>query len=225
MEKNIASIYKITNNVNGKKYIGFDIKFPKRIKQHYNDALRGKQSPLCEDIRKYGWENFSKELLYQSWDSNHCLETMENYFIIENDSYKHGYNQTLGGNGSLGSSRPKTIKQKREHSFFMKQKNPRKGYRFTETDKEKHSKLMKEFYQKNPNKILLGEKNGMYGKKHTDEWRKKHSERMKMNENSVKSMIKKRACIHCGFITTLGNLARYHDEKCKKNHIAKSKQT
>ena len=63
MEKNIASIYKITNEINGKCYIGFDISYPKRIKQHYNDSKRGVNSPLCNDIRKYGWENFTKELL------------------------------------------------------------------------------------------------------------------------------------------------------------------
>lgn len=216
MEKNIASIYKITNNSNGKCYIGFDISYPKRIKQHYEDSQRGKNSPLCEDIRKYGWENFSKELLYQSWDSRHCLKVMENHFIVENNSFDNGYNRTLGGNGSLQSPRPKSEEWKKKHSQRMKENNPRKGYRFSDKEKQKHSEIMKNFYQNNSDKILYAEKNHMYGKKHTEEWKKKHSESMKKNQNSVKSMTVKRPCDKCGFITTLGNLSRYHNEKCKK---------
>lgn len=216
MEKNIASIYLIKNNINEKTYIGFDISYPKRLKQHYNDSERGKKSPLCEDVRKYGWENFSKELLYQSWDIEHCLKVMENHFILEYNSFVDGYNRTLGGNGSLKSPRPKSNEWKKKHSIRMTVNNPRKGYKFSLEEKTKHSKKMKEFYEKNPDKILNGEKNPMYGKKHSQEWRKKHSEAMKKNENSVKSMVVKRPCMKCGFITTLGNLARYHDDKCKK---------
>jgi group I intron endonuclease len=216
MEKNIASIYKITNILNGKVYIGFDISYPKRIRQHLNDSKRGFKSPLCEDIRNCGWENFTTELIYQSLDSEHCLKVMENYFILENNSLENGYNRTLGGNGSLGSPRPKDILWRENHSQIMKTNNPRKGYVFSDDEKKNHSKKMKEFYKNNPEKRPVGEKNGMYGKNHDDEWRKNHSEKMKMNKNSVNSMIVKRPCIHCGFVTTLGNLARYHDKKCKK---------
>lgn len=219
MEKNIASIYKITNNVNGKCYIGFDTSYPKRLKQHLNDSKRGKKSPLCEDIRFYGWENFNKELIYQSWDNEHCLKIMEKHFIIENDSFVDGYNRTLGGNGSLKSPRPKSKEWKKKHSERMIENNPRKGHKFSEEEKKNHSNTMKDFYLNNPDKILFAEKNPMFGKKHSEEWKKNHSEKMKKNTNSVKSMIVKRPCSKCGFMTTLGNLARYHNEKCKKTTL------
>jgi group I intron endonuclease len=216
MEKNIASIYRITNNINGKCYVGFDISYPKRLQQHFNDSKRGKESPLCEDIRFYGWENFTKELIYQSWDNEYCLKIMEKHFIIENNSFIDGYNRTLGGNGSLKSPRPKSEEWRKKHSERMKKNNPRTGHKFTKEEKIKHSEKMKEFYLNNPEKILFAEKNPMFGKKHSEEWRKKHSEKMKKNTNSVKSMTVKRPCNKCGFVTTLGNLARYHNEKCKK---------
>lgn len=218
MEKDIdiASIYKITNNLNGKVYIGFDISTPKRFQQHLNDSKRGVNSPLCEDIRIYGWNNFNKEVIYQSKDSNHCLKVMENYFISEYNSCVDGYNRTLGGNGSLGSSRPKSDEWKKKHSQRMKENNPRKGYKFSPEEKTKHSKTMKQFYEKHPEKILNDEKNPMYGKKHTERWKKEHSKKMKKNQNSVKSMVVKRPCMKCGFVTTLGNLARYHNDKCRK---------
>jgi|688.fasta_scaffold324628_2 group I intron endonuclease len=216
MEKDIASIYKITNTINGQCYVGFDISYPKRLKQHYNDSKRGKESPLCDDIREYGWENFKKELLYQSWDDEHCLKTMENYFIVESNSFIDGYNRTLGGNGSLNSPRPKSEEWKKKHSKWMLENNPRNGHKFSKEEKINHSNKMKNFYLNNPEKILYGEKNPMFGKKHSEEWRKNHSEKMKKNTNSVKSMTVKRPCSKCGFVTTLGNLARYHDEKCKE---------
>jgi group I intron endonuclease len=216
MEKNIASIYKISNNINGKIYIGFDIKYPNRIRQHYSDSKSGKESPLCDEIRTYGWENFTKELLYQSKDIDHCLKVMENYFIIENNSYDMGYNRTLGGNGSLGSPRPKNNNWKKNHSEKMKLSNPRKGYVYTEQEKNKHSIKMREYYEKNPDKRPTKEKNGMYGKKHDDEWKKNHSEKMKSKPHIIESMTVKKPCTKCGFITTLGNLARYHNEKCKR---------
>jgi group I intron endonuclease len=217
MEKNIASIYKITNKLNGKSYIGFDICYPKRIKQHYRDSQKGKKSPLCEDIRKYGWENFSKDLLYQSWDPRHCLKVMENYFIIENNSYDNGYNRTLGGNGSLGSPRPKSIKQLKQMSTYMKENNPRKGYKFTTDEKEHHSHIMKKFYEENPDKILIGEKNPMYGKEHSVEWRINHSNILKEKyKNGEMKKIEKVKCSYCDLKVVPGNLRR-HENVCTKN--------
>lgn len=217
MEKNIASIYRITNTLNNKVYIGFDSCYPKRIKQHFNDAKRGVISPLCEDIRNYGWENFTKEVIYQSLDFTHCLKNMENYFIIQHNSHTIGYNRTLGGNGTLKSPRPKSSEWRKKHSERMKNNNPRKGYTYTKEERERQSVLMKDFYQKNPNKLLIGDKNPMYGKKHDEEWKKNHSDKMKENKTSIKAMTVKKPCNKCGYITTLGNLARYHNENCTRN--------
>lgn len=215
MEKNISTIYKITNKINNKTYIGFDSNFPRRIRQHYNHSKRGVVSDFYDDIRKYGWENFSKDILFQSFDREICLNEMEKHFIQEYNSKEDGYNRTTGGQGTFGSKRPKSDTWCKEHSQKMKKSNPRFGYVFTEEEKIHHSKKMKEYYEKNPDKKLYGEKNGMYGKSHDEEWRKNHSEKMKNNLNSVNAMTKKTTCVHCGYTTTLGNIARYHNDKCK----------
>jgi DNA-binding transcriptional MocR family regulator len=124
----------------------------------------------------------------------------------------------MGAGGCIGlpengesPSRDQNESQKR-----MLENNPRKGYKFSKEEKLNHSNKMKNFYLNNPEKILYGEKNPMFGKKPSEEWRKNHSEKMKKNTNSVKSMTVKRPCSKCGFVTTLGNLARYHDGKCKR---------
>lgn len=60
-------IYKITNITNGKSYVGQSKNHLERLKQHIKDSrrildVRG-NTPLYEDARLIGWENFTIELL------------------------------------------------------------------------------------------------------------------------------------------------------------------
>ena len=97
----IYSIYKCVNRLNGKVYIGFDSKWPNRKYEHKYNTNHKKQK-LYHAIRKYGWNNFDWEVIYQSFDGEYTLKVMENYFITEYHSYNNGYNETLGGEGTLG---------------------------------------------------------------------------------------------------------------------------
>lgn len=105
----IYSIYKATNIINGKSYIGYDSKWPSRKKDHYRSSFIESYKQYgswnykfhCA-IRKYGWDVFEWVVIYQSQDSDHCLKEMEPYFIQHYNSYHTGYNMTLGGNGSPG---------------------------------------------------------------------------------------------------------------------------
>ena len=94
----MAYIYKITNDVNGKVYVGktmFDIN--KRFYQHRMDATkeRCKNRPLYRAINKYGIEHFSVELL----EETDAPEIRETFWIQFYDSYHNGYNATRGGDG------------------------------------------------------------------------------------------------------------------------------
>lgn len=103
----IYSIYKCVNRLNGKVYIGFDSKWPNRIKRHkynYTSHKQKKHFKLYCALRKYGWESFDWEVVYQSWDKLHCLHVMEPYFIKDYDSFHNGYNMTLGGEGTFGKT-------------------------------------------------------------------------------------------------------------------------
>ncbi len=95
-------IYKITNRINGKVYIGQTI-YPieQRFTEHINKALNGKKSHLCYAIRKYSVINFSLELL----ETCNSLDEMNGYeikYIAKYDSFRNGYNMTLGGAGRSG---------------------------------------------------------------------------------------------------------------------------
>lgn len=90
-------IYKITNDINNKVYIGkteFDVQ--KRFQEHIKDSKKNsKNRPLYKAMNKYGVQHFSIEII-EECDN---LEQREKYWIKYYDSYKNGYNATLGGDG------------------------------------------------------------------------------------------------------------------------------
>lgn len=113
---NIYCIYKATNSQNGKAYIGFAARWPDRKTEHFNESYRT-NSPCYHThfhraIRHHGWDSFDWEIIYQSKDGSHTLKEMERHFIEEYDAFNSGYNQTLGGQGSLGRKHSDETKAK-----------------------------------------------------------------------------------------------------------------
>ena len=98
------TVYKITNLVNNKCYIGSSIQVEKRWKQHKNVAFNQNSScynyPLYKAFRKYGLENFSFEVLKDDFISAQEMEEFEYQSILYYNSYNNGYNQTLKTNQS-----------------------------------------------------------------------------------------------------------------------------
>ena len=91
-------IYKITNKLNNKIYIGQTIKtVSKRFQQHKNNSNKDyfSQIVLYKAFNKYGIENFICETLEEV--PNDKLDEREKYWIEFYDSYFNGYNSTLGG--------------------------------------------------------------------------------------------------------------------------------
>lgn len=105
---NIYSIYKATNTLNSKIYIGFTSDFNKRVKKH--KAKYKNEKDLCYNtkfyraLRKYGFRFFTWEIIYQSKDYEYTINKMENFFIEEYNSFTSGYNMTLGGEGCYGKN-------------------------------------------------------------------------------------------------------------------------
>ena len=94
-------IYKITNIVNNKVYIGQTIRtIEERWRDHQNLRYTEKNNtrPLYLAFEKYGIENFTIEKIEEV--ENNLLNEREEYWINFFDSYNNGYNATYGGNGS-----------------------------------------------------------------------------------------------------------------------------
>lgn len=90
-------VYLIENKINGKHYVGktyFTVE--KRWKEHIKEAKRHPERPLYAAILKYGESNFViKELEF-----GENVEEREIYWINFYNSYRIGYNATLGGDGT-----------------------------------------------------------------------------------------------------------------------------
>ena len=130
-------IYKTTNLINGKIYIGQDSK--------NNPKYLGSGVALNQAIKKYGKDNFKKEIIEYCIDKDD-MDTKEKYWILEFNSIDRniGYNITKGGDGCLGFSN--------------------KGIVFTKEHKENISKNHAD---------VSGKNNPMYGKTHSKESREK----------------------------------------------------
>lgn len=97
-------IYCITNQINGKRYIGKTTdSIQERFKEHCRDSKKERcnKRPLYDAMNKYGIENFIIEELEQIEDDS-ILSEREIYWIQELQTYgKNGYNATKGGDGKI----------------------------------------------------------------------------------------------------------------------------
>lgn len=94
-------IYKVTNRINNKVYIGQTIQ-PLKDRWYRHCAKKSlKKAEMNMHIKrailKYGKENFDVEVLEECDTS--LLNKRERYYINCFDSYHNGYNSTLGGQG------------------------------------------------------------------------------------------------------------------------------
>ena len=91
-----CGIYKMTNKVNGKIYIGLSVNIETRMYNHYRNAFYEKDveynSYLSRAIRKYGQENFSYEIIEECSISE--LPIRERYWI----SYYNSTDRSIGYN-------------------------------------------------------------------------------------------------------------------------------
>lgn len=110
----IGHIYKVTNKINGKVYIGQTIQNVKdRWYRHCGYSGLSKKEMnmhIKRAILKYGKENFIVETLEDCDVSE--LDDREKYYIEFYNSYKEGYNSTTGGYDGLRGLHTPEDKQK-----------------------------------------------------------------------------------------------------------------
>ena len=124
----MIGIYKITNKLNGKVYIGQSRDIDARWRQHINAKDK---FAIHNAIKKYGEENFKFEVLLEC--PADMLNVWERDMIALYDCMSpYGYNLTEGGEGCKCSEETR-----------LKLSNIRKGKHFSEETKHKISESMK----------------------------------------------------------------------------------
>lgn len=164
-------IYKITNKINGKTYIG-QHKYKK-----LNDNYFGSGRLIKKAIKKYGIENFEKEILefdIPNVDLANDWEQM--YILFERAKGKSEYNIANGGLGSAGHHYHHTEESKRKLSEAKKGK----------PTWNKYGKLSEEWKRK----IGEANKRAMKGKHLSEETKSKISKANKGKKRSEETKSK-----------------------------------
>lgn len=164
-------IYLITNIINGKKYVGQTKTNPphKRWNSHINDSENGSLLPIHCAIRKYGAENF-EFLVIEDWNTKEEINDAEVWWIkiLDAANREFGYNIKYGGHEDLPeemkSRISNTLKETYSSEGYSEQRREKIRQKnleqfATEEARQKHSKIMKEYYS-DPSKRTAGVKTG-----------------------------------------------------------------
>ena len=162
------TIYKTTNKINGKIYVGA------HKTNNLNDGYLGSGKYLGRAIKKYGEDNFEKETL-AVFDKSSKMFDMESEIVNKNFvAQDDTYNLKLGGNGgfdwinltgkNLYGENGKTLNVKDD----LKRGNETKKF-LSENDLDWCEKVSKNISEGIQKFYKNGGENGFKNKKHTEE--------------------------------------------------------
>lgn len=105
----MIGIYKITNDINDKIYVGQSVDIKKRWSQHIYYALNPSKCNMIInfEMRKLGIDHFKIETIEECPVEK--LDEREIYWIDFYDSYHNGYNATEGGKSLRGEKHPRAF--------------------------------------------------------------------------------------------------------------------
>lgn len=163
----IVGIYKITNLIDGKIYIGQTVNYKKRKTSHLTSLKNGKHhnEHLQRAFEKYGENSFKIKLIKECTIEE--LDKLEKYYINELDACNHdkGYNMMYGGQAfrkftkqvrqkmsEVGKGRKFTEEHKKR--IGLAQKGRVISRQSIEKAKETRKKLKVHCGEKNPNALI-----------------------------------------------------------------------
>lgn len=166
---------------NGKVYIGITCRDPEERWANgkgYNGQYFGRA------VKKYGWENFSHEILFSDLTKEQaCEKEIELISFYNSTNPKKGYNLSTGGENSSPTKQTREKISKTLTGKMVGDKNPFYG--------KHHPKEMRDKFS--------AERKGKFAKEKHPLWGKKHSEGAKekmRNKRSCRSVV----CVETGKI-------------------------
>lgn len=164
------SIYRLTNTVNGKIYIGLTNNYKKRLREH---SYASNDYYISRAIKSYGWESFTSEVLETTSSLSKARER-EKHYISElcSNNPTIGYNLTEGGEGTLGFSPNATSRAKISKAKTGRTLSPSHRQAISDSNKGRtHSPKTRNLIGEK----LKGNKNFL-GHKHSSETKERLSE-------------------------------------------------
>jgi len=161
-------VYKVTNKVNGKIYIGKTIY---SLKERMRCHLKSKAGIFSKALRKYGMQSFDFKIIDIAKRNETLLEKEKYWIKYYRSKVPNGYNLTDGGEGMCGYCLSEETKQKISKSQIGLQageKNPMYGIRLSGKKNHNYGKITPIKVKEKISKSLLGKYKGKessnYGK-------------------------------------------------------------
>lgn len=165
-------IYKTTNKLNGKEYIG------KHITKNKEDGYIGSGRLLKEDVELLGEENFFTEILHECPNEVVMNELERLYVTPQYVANTETYNLCVGGKGGFSYINQAGLNNKNHHTpevLYKKSKTFKKRW---EENYDDWSKITSENFKKAHKEGVIPYDN-FKGKTHSDETKRKMSETSK----------------------------------------------
>ena len=173
-------IYRITNKINGKTYIG-QHKYKK-----LDDDYMGSGVLLARAYKKHGIENFAKEILYSNIQYKETADDVERFAIAKERALgKAEYNIADGGSGVAGYKHSEETKHKLSEAHRGKKQSEESKRKISEAlkgndwNKGRKRPSLTEEHRRKLAEARRGKPGPMKGKHHSEETKKKISESLK----------------------------------------------
>ena len=175
-------VYQTTNLINAKQYVGYHF-------GELDDGYLGSGTIIQQALKKYGKENFEKEILYVSKSQYIAKDVMEPFYI---SLLKPRYNIAEGGEGGdptkyMSPERKAEIRKNSSEKMKIYYSNPENRKKRSEENMGRKPTLQA---RKNMSEAVKGEKNHFFGEKHKQETKDKISEKLKGHKKSDETLKK-----------------------------------
>ena len=147
-------VYKLTNKVNHKYYIGFTNSVAKRMVSHKYASRSGRKSKFYSIVRKYGFDSFDLTVLFESEDRDKALNREIELIDLEDSMC---LNLSLGGEGGFVVPEEQRGAWKGKLSAKREGRKPSLGMKHTDDNKKlfgEFGKLRWDIYGRYPKEVL-----------------------------------------------------------------------
>ncbi len=166
-------IYRATNLINGKIYIGkTEKRLSVRKSQHLSFARNGSNIYFHKAISKYGSDNFRWDVIEECLFGDVLIEREKHYISFFDSRAPRGYNLTEGGDGLINPSDD----LRRRISESNKGKHNHSPQTIEKMSLANRGKRLADEQKRYLSEINSGEKHPMYGRHHSIQTKKKMSD-------------------------------------------------